>query len=119
MKKLKAVGVLILAIVWMSATVATAQTATPQTSKQEKATTSSMTVKCTKGACCGGTMLCCGNKASTLQKLLEGVEGISKVEVNEETAEVTVEYTGDVKESDLNKAVKKEGFEVKEVISKN
>lgn len=114
MKKLKIVSVLILAIVGMSATVTTAQTATQKAAVQEKGTTSSMTIKCTKGGCCGGTMLCCGDKASTFQKSLESVKGVSKVEVNKATAEATIEYTGDVKAKDLNKAVKKAGFEVVE-----
>lgn len=118
MKKLKTAGALLLAIAWMSATVVIAQTETPQTSKQEKAAPSSMTVKCTKGGCCGGTMLCCGNKASTLQKALEGIQGVSKVEVNKETAEATLEYTGEVTEVDLNKAVKKDGFEVRKIAAK-
>ena len=119
MKKLKIVSVLILTIIGMSATVATAQTADPKASVQEKETTSSMTVKCTKGGCCGGKMLCCGSKASTFQKSLESVKGVSKVEVNKGSAEATIEYTGDVKEKDLNKAVKKAGFEVAEVTPSN
>ena len=117
MKKLKVVSVLIFAIIGMSA-VTMAQTGTPETAVEEKASTSSMTVKCTKGGCCGGTMLCCGNKASALQKSLEGVKGVSKVEVNPKTAEATVEYTGNLKEKDLNKAAEEAGFEVGEVTAK-
>jgi len=105
----KSIFTLLMAVTFVAFT-ATAQTATPKTSKQEKAATSSMTVKCTKGGCCGGGMLCCGEKASTLQKSLEGVSGVSKVEVNKGNAEATIAYTGEVKLSDLNKAIEKGGL---------
>ncbi len=108
---------LALALMFISAT-AFAQTSNASSSKQEKGTTSSMTLKCTKGGCCGGKMLCCGDKASTFKKSLEGVKGVSNVKVNEETAEATIEYKGEVKESDLNTAAKKAGFEVKDISSK-
>ena len=117
MKKVKQ-GLCALALAVMFTGVTVFAQTTSKNAKQEQGSKSTMTVKCIKGGCCAGKMLCCGDKASTLQKSLESVKGVSKVEVNKKTAEAIVEYNGEVKESDLNTAAKKAGFEVAEVTSK-
>ena len=72
----------------------------------------SLTYKCTKGGCQGrDAFSCCPGDQTRMKTNLEKIKGVTKVNLNRETKEVTIEYKkGALKAKELTKAANKYGL---------